>query len=322
MDARDSAPVDCTEEPQSAASGDGAPRGWLARIGICLLNLLGPGLGLLRLGAVRRGLTLLALGLLLGLGMVAVLSIMPDPIPRAFLIVGAVASVGQIGLILYAIVASWRQSLVKIRPLPHLSRWYGLIALLVAQGFAADTLVATGHSFYKPFYAASAAMAPTLGAGDRFIADMDIDALHRGDVVMFDRDGHQWTFRLIGMPGDRIAIVGNTPVIDGVRATQVSEGTIPSRDGEARLFRETLPGSERSYRVADGPLMPFGLTDMPEIILGPDQYFLLGDNRDNAADSRLPSAQMGAGLVDRASIVGVARFVSWKSGQGLSGEAL
>ena len=79
---------------------------------------------------------------------------------------------------------------------------------------------------------------------------------------------------------------------------------------------ETLPGG-RKFMTND-----FGtdgdLDDTPEVTVPEGHYFFMGDNRDNSADSRLPS-EIGVGLVPRENLVGRARLVllSWSPGASL-----
>ncbi|MCA3749928.1 MAG: signal peptidase I, partial [Phenylobacterium sp.] len=79
---------------------------------------------------------------------------------------------------------------------------------------------------------------------------------------------------------------------------------------------ETLPGGRR-YMTND-----FGadgdLDDTPEVVVPPGHYFFIGDNRDNSADSRLPT-EIGVGLVPEENLVGKARLVllSWSPGASL-----
>jgi signal peptidase I len=81
------------------------------------------------------------------------------------------------------------------------------------------------------------------------------------------------------------------------------------------VLRETLPGGA-SYEVLD--FYPSGQDDTPAYRVPAGHVFLLGDNRDNSADSRVPVASRGlGGAVPVEAIQGRAEFVTFS----LKGEA-
>jgi signal peptidase I len=197
------------------------------------------------------------------------------------------------------------------------------IVLIVA---AAKTAIA------EPFYVPSGSMEPTLLIGDELLAtkyaygysaaslpafvvlpstERYLGALpQRGDVVVFRWPGDRsqvWVKRVIGLPGDRVALsngrvsINGTPV--GLRAEGAGEAEI--EDGSkmpAARFVETLPG-DREHLIfkltANNPL-----DNIPETVVPPDHLFVMGDNRDNSADSRVPLSEGGVGLLPVANLVG------------------
>jgi signal peptidase I len=77
--------------------------------------------------------------------------------------------------------------------------------------------------------------------------------------------------------------------------------------GRAAQYIETLPGGLKHtiIELTDmGPLDNTGIYTVP-----PGEYFMMGDNRDNSLDSRVPPEQGGVGYVPFENLVGRAEFL-------------
>ena len=152
----------------------------------------------------------------------------------------------------------------------------------------------------------SGSMRPTLLEGDvvlvnRLAYDLklplsDISLAPTGqpqrfDVVTFSSptDGVRLIKRIVGLPGDVVEMRDEVLYINGVAA---SDDPLHSN--------EALSGV--SHRLQLLPQMP-ALRSFGPVTVPPDQYFMLGDNRDNSADSRY------IGPVPRKLLIGRAHHI-------------
>jgi signal peptidase I len=190
-----------------------------------------------------------------------------------------------------------------------------LVALIVSTSFksaVADwNIVPTGS------------MKPTILEGDRiFVNKMAYDLKipyttshlaewgdpQRGDIVVFYSpvDGTRLVKRVVGISGDTIAMRNNRLIINGekikyesIKALKTDERPL-GMDANQYGFIEVL--SDTRHRVMISPQRPalrsFGPVTVPE-----GQFFMMGDNRDNSADSRY------FGFVERRLVVGRATSI-------------
>ena len=195
----------------------------------------------------------------------------------------------------------------------RLPRWLwptGLAGALVGGGLLASALVAETGPSYKNFRIPSASMEPTLRTGEQFIArTSDFVPIVRGGVYLVRKRGVVHAYRVIGLPGDEVEITGSGVFLNN-KAASYTEKDIAGLTGtchrpSAHVRRETLPsGESHAILVCDGG---FG-QNMPATKIPADHYFLLGDNRANAADSRF-TGDFGVGLVPAADFIGKAERV-------------
>jgi signal peptidase I len=179
----------------------------------------------------------------------------------------------------------------------------GVIALL----FLA-LVVAFGSGWFRNFHLPAEAMAPTLEKGDRFVALMDGGgSLRRGDIVLLAVGESTYVKRVAALAGDSIGmrdgivILNGRPVAQRLLATEQRAGF----DGglqAARRLSEQLPGEAAPHEILD--MGPSPVDEVPEIKVPAGFVFVLGDNRDRSADSRVPRVQDGVELLPVADVKG------------------
>ncbi|MEB2486583.1 signal peptidase I [Burkholderia multivorans] len=188
----------------------------------------------------------------------------------------------------------------------------------------------------EPFKIPSGSMVPTLLVGDFILVNkfeyglrMPItntkitqgSPLARGDVVVFrypKDESVDYIKRVIGLPGDTVAYQDKQLTINGqpVPETPLSDYFDDERQNYAKQFEETI-GNKKNAILNNPAVPPFvmGAYDYPYrdnctynsrgVIckVPPGHYFMMGDNRDNSADSRY------WGFVPDKNIVGRAFFI-------------
>jgi signal peptidase I len=174
-----------------------------------------------------------------------------------------------------------------------------------------DYLFVSKYSYGYSHY--SLPLSPPLFSGRIF----GIEPQH-GDVVVFrlPKDGAtDYIKRVIGLPGDRIQMIDGLLHINGVpvKRERVADFIDDEKGGAERVrrWRETLPNGV-SYETLD--LQDNGyLDDTEEYLVPPGHYFMMGDNRDDSADSRVPTA---VGYVPFENLIGKAQIVFFSIGNG------
>lgn len=218
-------------------------------------------------------------------------------------------------------------SLVLLLRRPGPRGWRSAVGPLRPVGFALacglGVLVAS-RIFWTPYVIPAGSMKPTLLIGDIVMTGRTA-SVNRGDVVVFPHPvhGHDFVKRIIGLPGDTVQLVDGIVLLNGqplgqsdagffdeVMGYQGPNGSLPrcangaigqGANCQKRLRLETLADG-RSYSILDIEKGPFDTTAI--FTVPPDQAFMLGDNRDNSADSRFAAAAGGLGFVPLSSIRG------------------
>ena len=184
----------------------------------------------------------------------------------------------------------------------------------------------------EPFRIPSGSMMPTLLIGDFILVNkfgygirlpivdtkiIDLGAPKRGDVIVFrspENPATPFIKRVVGLPGDRIGYYNKVLYVNGKPAEQVIignysiSGSGASMSG-ASLRKENLDGHVHEILVQRGPPLFNAKMVVPE-----NNYFVLGDNRDNSRDSRFWGTVPDELLIGRAFMI----WMSWDWGHGIT----
>ena len=165
----------------------------------------------------------------------------------------------------------------------ELAGWLLYIVLIIALTWTVVTFVG------KRTEVSGSSMETTLSDKDQLIVDKMTYRFRdpkRYDIVVFPyqyQDNTYYIKRIIGLPGETVQILSGMVYIDGMRLDEHYGNEIMENPG-----------------IAEEPLT-----------LGEDEYFVLGDNRNNSSDSRASDV----GLIHRKDLIGRAWIRVWPLSQ-------
>jgi signal peptidase I len=172
-------------------------------------------------------------------------------------------------------IKNWKPNMKLLK---ELASWVFKIAIVCLLAFVAVLY------FGQRISNVGESMSPVLENGDVVLVNRIVysaSSPKRGDVIVFKPKGnensHYYVKRIVGLPGETIEIIENRVYINGVKLEEDYETTNIDNVGIAG----------------------------EAFTLGSDEYFVLGDNRENSEDSR--NADVGA--VKRDYIYGKAWYI-------------
>jgi signal peptidase I len=195
------------------------------------------------------------------------------------------------------------------QPRGFIAEWTVTIILLL---FGTTTLV-------QAFVIPTGSMEDTLLIGDHLLVDklayappgpvskfiLPYEDVKRGDIIVFRYpvDIRQ-TFvkRCMGVPGDHIKLVNKQVYLNGKK---LDEPYICHKTDYVDSYRDNFPGEPDVHISDSGQDMLEHHVVNGEVVVPPDSYFAMGDNRDSSLDSRY------WGFVPRENIMGKPLIIYW-----------
>ena len=185
-------------------------------------------------------------------------------------------------------------------------------ALLVATALVVALLVKT--FFLQAFYIPSGSMRQTLEKDDRILVEKVsywFDDIERGDVVVFDDPAH-WLSQEAGQAPDgaitkALAAIGLYPAGGHLvkRVIGVGGDTVACTDGKVEVNGAVL--DEDAYVT----LPQQACTGAWTVEVPADHLWVMGDNREHSADSRVHIGDPGGGYIPVEDVVGKVFVVVW-----------
>lgn len=183
---------------------------------------------------------------------------------------------------------------------------------------------------FEPFRIPSGSLEPTLLTGDFILVNkydygVRLPLIHtkiagraipgRGDIIVFrwpPNLSYDFIKRVIGLPGDHISYINKELYVNGKKIPQEPLRKVIADDENGTKWlafekQENLLGVQ--HRIYLNPAK--NTLNYKDIIVPPGMYFVMGDNRDDSADSRYWGFVPDTNIIGKAVLV----WMSWDSNQ-------
>ncbi len=171
-------------------------------------------------------------------------------------------------------------------------------AFVIPTGSMEDTLLIGDHLLVDKL-----AYAPS-GSFSKYV--LPYEEPKDGDIIVFRYPvdiTQTFVKRVIGVPGDHIKIIDQQVYRNGKKLT---EPYVVHKSTYGDSFRDNFPNSEPNLNLLDRAKdMLAGNVVNGEVVVPPESFFAMGDNRDNSLDSRY------WGFVPRGNIIGKPLIIYW-----------
>jgi signal peptidase I len=213
---------------------------------------------------------------------------------------------------IYGMVDAYRSAKKRFDYQPKTYNYWTVYLLLIIMYIAFLSVVEFKYmTGVESFTIPTPSSEPTIHKGDFLISDLRAyynKEVAYGDIVSFElEDGLQCLYRVIALPNDEISIENHIPIVNGLKfsTTSIEQWTVDKGHYTEviELLEEVLPNGHRHQIYRDNRVSRD--SEMELMIVPEGNYFLMGDNRHNAADSRYK------GTIRREQIQGQIIYAYW-----------
>ena len=270
---------------------------------LALLLSIVPGLGQIYNGQLKKGLVFLTIDLL---------------VPIAFGLTGILNKLnGLVTLLVFSlsfIIYRMADGFIQAKKITNYelksyNKWYVYLSFVIVLGIVRTFLDLPASTGIQTFKIPTPSMNPTMQPGDRVVASLnyyDNNPIQQGDIVVFNSpQGGIWTFRVIGLPSDSIEIKEGKVYVNNQLNELTATGEYVLDDQDVVQYQEQLNPTKKIKTLRYKKILMTDTQTFDKIGVPANEYFLMGDNRDNAFDSRF------LGTIKRDDILGRVVYSYW-----------
>jgi len=261
------------------------------------------GLGQIYNGQLRKGLVFLTIDLLVPImfGLTGILNNLSGLLTLV---------VYSLSFIIYRMTNGFTQARKLVNyQLKSYNKWYVYLSFVITLGIIRTFLDLPASTGIQTFKIPTLSMNPTMEPGDRVVANLNYyhsNPIQQGDIVAFNStQGGIWAFRVIGLPNDSVEIKEGKVYVNNHLNKLTTKGEYILYDQEVIEYQEQLNPTKTIKTLRYKKILMAGTQTFDKIWIPEKEYFLMGDNRDNALDSRF------IGTIKEADILGRVIYSYW-----------
>ena len=194
----------------------------------------------------------------------------------------------RIAIAIEAMVVAGR---TKEYHLKKFNKWYIYISTILIWHLTVYVgLSITESTRYKSFIVRSDSGNPNLISGDYVYGDFEFYNSKQpdyGELVVVSTETGSYVFRIVGLPHDTLSIENNTVKHKNKKSFSTLISSLNWKNIETEECVETLPNGFNYHIYRNKTPFDTATATIKNIIVPTEYYYVLGDNRDFSADSRI-----------------------------------